>query len=90
MNSKIPEFNIGTESHVTINCIANQTIEINKLFGPLAALNVRVRLEYFGDRSDWVVEREKPIPNADGTWSDVEWVEVTRWDCQLDWPSENS
>lgn len=82
------EINIGTDDHVVINCMANQTIEIDKLFGPLAALGVRIRLEYKNGVSDWVIEREVPIPESDGTWVDVSWVEVARWDCQMGWPEK--
>lgn len=82
----ILELDAGNENHVIVNCKANQIIEIDKLYGPLSALGVRIRLEYTNDKSDWVVEREKPIPDNDGKWCDVEWVETARWDCQLDWP----
>lgn len=76
------EVNIHTGTKLIVNCGVNQTIEIEKLFGPLAAFGVRVTLEYNGDKSYWVVEREK----AKGI--DTEWVEVARWDCQLDWFDE--
>jgi hypothetical protein len=94
MNKRIPdepwnelrfgewEVNIPSDQKVTINIGANQTIEIDKLYGPLAALGVRIRLEYANDKSDWVVEREKISSNG----AESEWIEMTRWDCQMDWP----
>ncbi len=77
------QVNAGSDD-ITVNVSANQTVEIDKLYGPLAALGVRVRLEYRGDISDWVVERERPTDKRDGG-SAMEWVEMARWDCQLDW-----
>lgn len=75
------EVNIGDDPKVVINCCANQVIEIDKLYGPLAATGVRVRLEYNDTCSDWVVEREK----LSGGSAESEWIEMARWDCQLDW-----
>jgi hypothetical protein len=78
------ELNAGGDSLVTVNCSANQTIEIDKSYGPLAALGVRVVLEYKSGKSDWVVSRERPKDPKDGG-SEMEWVEMARWDCQLEW-----
>jgi hypothetical protein len=77
------QINLPAETKAIINCSANQTIEIDKLYGPLSALGVRIRLEYTSNTSDWVVEREKAVGNIETTW-----VEVARWDCQLDWFKE--
>lgn len=80
--SKFGHYEINTMGQkIIVNCGANETIEIDKLYGPLCASGVRIRLEYTAECSDWVVEREK-INNAAAS----EWIEVTRWDCQLDWP----
>lgn len=76
------EVNIPCDQKVTINIGANQTVEIDKLYGPLAAFGVRIKLEYADGKSDWVVEREKA--STEGV--DREWIEMARWDCQLDWP----
>ena len=72
-------------SGARIKCGSNEIIEIDKLYGPLAALGVRIRLQYEGDISDWVIEREVPQEDADGNCLDSVWREVARWDCQLDW-----
>lgn len=69
-----------------VNCGANETIEIDKMFGPLAATGVRVRLEYHDEIADWVIEREKLIINPDGNSGETQWIEMARWYCQMDWP----
>lgn len=85
----ILEVNPGYENkHVVINVGVDQTVEIDKLYGPLCALGVRIRLEYNDKCSDWVVEREKPA-DVNDSGSPMEWVEVARWDCQLDWWKNN-
>lgn len=72
-----------------VNVGTNQTVEIDKLYGPLCALGVRIRLEYKNDVSDWVVERERPKDKKDSA-CEMEWIEMARWDCQLDfWENEN-
>ena len=63
-----------------VNCGANEVIEIDKLYGPLAAHNVRIRLEYKDGVSDWVVESQDLKNNT--------WKERARWDCQDDWPND--
>jgi hypothetical protein len=78
------EINVGSDDLVIVNCSANQTIEIDKLYGPLAALGVRIRLEYKGDISDWVIEREQLGDEG----LDPTWIEMARWDCQLGWPDD--
>lgn len=78
------EVNAG-DGKLTVNCSANQIIEIDKLYGPLAAFGVRIRLEYANDVADWVVEREKLDDSAEGR----QWIEMCRWDCQLDWPEKD-
>lgn len=65
---------------ILVCCGANEIIEIDKLYGPLAAHGVRVRLEYKDDKSDWVIESED-LKNE-------KWIERARWDCQDGWPEE--
>ncbi len=50
---------------------SHQIVEIEKLFGPLIACDVRV----FIDGTDWVVQREVEGENAG-------WEEMARFDCQ--------
>jgi hypothetical protein len=68
------EVNPG-ESLVQVNVGCNQPVVIDKLYGPLAANPVRIRLEYTEVATDWVVECEL---------GDI-WTEMARFDCQLDW-----
>jgi hypothetical protein len=75
------EFHPGYGNEVRVNVGVNQTVEIDKLYGPLAAHGVRVRLEYEGERTDWVVEY-KNLKTG-------EWIEKARWDCQEDWPTDD-
>lgn len=82
------EINLRYDTEAVINCSANQTIEIDKLYGPLAALGVRIRLEYNDKCSDWVVEREILKNDDQGNSLPAVWKEVARWDCQLDWPED--
>lgn len=68
-----------------VNVSANQLVEIDKLYGPLCALGVRVILEYTDEGvTDWVVYREKPVSTIPEN-NKTEWIEVARWDCQQDW-----
>lgn len=84
------EVNLQSDTKVLINCCSNQTIEIDKLYGPLSALGVRILLEYISNSAaDWVVYREKFCYDKDGNPLPTEWIEVARWDCQLDWPEAN-
>lgn len=69
---------------LTVNCSVNEVIEIDKLYGPLSATGVRVRLEFDDKYTDWVVEREKLSGGAE----DSQWIEMARWDCQMDWPKK--
>lgn len=72
------EVNTSCESGILVNCGVNETIEIDKLYGPLAAHGVRVRLEYKDNKADWVVESED-LANE-------KWIERARWYCQDNWP----
>lgn len=73
---------------LVVCCGANETIEIDKLYGPLCATGVRVRLEYEGEKSDWVIERERLNTDEEGNSLDTTWIEMARWDCQMDWPED--
>lgn len=63
------------QERVRINIGTNENVEVDKLYGPLAAHPVRIRLEYNNDVSDWVVERQ--------SFEGDHWIEMARWDCQL-------
>lgn len=81
------EVNVGTQPETTINCGVNQAITVDKMYGPLAAEDVRVRLEYLTPAdgphvSDWVIERYNLTTEK--------WEEKARWDCQESWPPEGS
>jgi hypothetical protein len=67
-----PEIHCGTAPEIVICCSANQVIELHKIYGPLAANGVRIRLEYTNDVADWVVERE----------TGDTWAEAARFPCQ--------
>ena len=66
---------------ITVCVGANQIVEIDKLYGPLCSHDVRIRLEYTNDKSDWVVEIRQPE-------IDAPWIEKARWDCQEGWPDD--
>jgi hypothetical protein len=68
--NSIAEVNLGDAPVVRVNCSANQIIEIDKLYGPLVASGVRIRLQYDDNVIDWVVEREA---------SEGVWEETARW-----------
>lgn len=59
--------------------IGAATVQVDKLYGPLAAETVQIRL----DRStaEWIVERQRVD-------DDETWEEKARWDCQESWPPE--
>lgn len=65
---------------IMVNCAANEIIEIDKLYGPLAAHGVRVRLEYKDDKADWVIESEDLKTEK--------WIERARWFCQEGFPDD--
>lgn len=84
--SRFGHYEVNTMGQkIIVNCSANEVIEIDKLYGPLCAVGVRIRLEYNDKCSDWVVEREKLNDGPE----DSEWIEMARWHCQLDWPSKS-
>ncbi len=70
----------SSDENIRVCLGVNQWVEIDKLYGPLAASFVRIRLEYLGDVTDWVVECQNP--------STGEWEEKARWDCQENWPED--
>lgn len=73
------ELNTGGND-VTVCCGANENIEIVKLYGPLSADDIRVRLDFHGTIADWVVERKEYDDDDD----DVApaWVEMARFPCE--------
>ena len=64
------------EAGVVINIGTDFNVEVDKLYGPLAAETVRVRLEH--KTTEWVVERYRVDTDV--------WEEKARWDCQESWP----
>jgi hypothetical protein len=68
---------------VEICCGANQTIVIDKMYGPLSAYPVRVTLKYDKDfDGDWVVEYQNPTTEK--------WEVKARWSCQENWKDYNA
>lgn len=67
------EVNPSQSSAIRVNIGTDFNVEVDKLYGPLAAHTVRVRLEHA--TAEWVVERQEIEGNA--------WIEMARWDCQL-------
>jgi len=73
---------INVQSDVIIKCSANQVIEIDKMYGPLAAFPVRVTLKYDKDTpGDWVVEYQNPTTEK--------WEVKAQWSCQENWPEND-
>lgn len=66
------EYQPPYDETVTVNIGANQTIIIDKLFGPLIAETVRIRLDY--GPGTWVVERLNLTTEK--------WELKAQWDCQ--------
>lgn len=64
---------------IKINIGANQKVVIDKLYGPLAASDVRVYLDF--QSAEWVVEYMNLTTEK--------WEEKARWDCQENWPNDN-
>lgn len=86
------EFNPGVDETCTVNVGANQEVTIDKMYGPLVGNAVRVRLEYKGEISDWVIESEKieRTERDDGGFDDdIKWVERARWNCQDGLPDDD-
>lgn len=76
------KWSIVISSDVVIECGANQTIEIDKMFGPLAAYPVRITLKYDKDTpGDWIVEYQNPTTEK--------WEIKAQWSCQENWPKDN-
>lgn len=76
------EVHLGEAEKITVNVSANDVVEIDKLYGPLCATNVRVFLEHKDGKCDWVVQRQRIFAGS----AECEWIEMARWDCQMDWP----
>lgn len=75
------ELNPGDAKELVVNVGTANVIVVDKLYGPLAAGPVRVRLEYTNTISDWVVEYRNPTTR--------QWEEKARWDCQENWPEDS-
>lgn len=69
---------LGKKDILNVQVGSHHTVIIEKMFGPMAAFNVKVEMQ----DGEWVVFREKPL---DVNHSEMDWVEMARWDCQLDW-----
>jgi hypothetical protein len=69
-----PEVNMGSAPHVRVNIGSSQTVEIDKMYGPLIFASVRVRAD--ASTCEWVVERE--------TINTGDWYEVVRIPGQVD------
>lgn len=70
---------INIRGDVTINCGANQTITVDKMYGPLCAYPIRITLKYDKNCSgDWVVEYQNPTTE--------QWEIKAQWSCQENWP----
>ncbi len=61
---------------IRVNVGTNQKVTVDKLYGPLAASEVRVWLD--STTAQWVVEYCNPTTE--------EWEEKARWYCQENWP----
>lgn len=72
------EINSIGDSEIVVNISSNQKVEIDKLYGPMAASPIRAYLDHQQDKADWVVEYQCPRTQA--------WTEKARWDCQENWP----
>lgn len=66
------------EVGLCVNIGSNFNVEIDKLYGPLAAETIRVRVE--SASGEWVIERQRVDTDV--------WEEKARWDCQESWPEE--
>lgn len=73
------EVNPWDEEPVRINIGSDYNVEIDKLYGPLAAHLIRVRLD--SAKGEWVVERQEIDTDN--------WIEMARWDCQLGFEDES-
>lgn len=60
---------------IALSCAGNQDIEIEKLFGPLVACDVKVRLDVAAGQ--WIVWRKREPRDGPSTWE-----EMARFDCQ--------
>lgn len=67
-------FNAGAEDEARIDT-AGQAIVISKIYGPLGADDIRVRLDV--GKAEWVIERDG-YKDRQATW-----IEVARFDCQI-------
>jgi len=82
-----------TAKHITINTGTDTLIEIVKMFGPLIANTIRVRLDY--DSVSWIVERKRIVYTVKSITKDKkgltiydnditsEWDEVARIDANV-------
>lgn len=73
------EINPDADLQEVVVNIGSVAVLVDKLYGPLAAELVRVRLD--ADAAEWVVERQRVDNNT--------WEEKLRWYCQESWPAED-
>lgn len=73
------EINAATGNEYVVCTGANVKIEVHKIYGPIAASDCRIFLQY-DDASpgEWVVEYMNPATER--------WEEKARWSCQENWP----
>lgn len=69
-----------TERKVTIEIAADQKIYIQKLYGPLAAEEVRIYLDL--TTRSWIIERCRMDTVYEYEYSERIWEEKARWYCQ--------
>lgn len=66
---------VPMDAEVVIACGGDTNIRIEKLYGPLVACDVRVRVDV--PKAEWVVERLREPIEGDATWE-----EMARFGCQ--------
>lgn len=68
------EIDLPMEVSVTINTASNQSLIIDKVFGPWAVYPIRIILN--PERAGWVVERSYCLKEENGDYSDLIWKEA--------------
>lgn len=77
------EINLHYGYDAQVNICANQKVVIDKLYGPLCAVNVRVFLQYDKEsQGEWVLEYQDVKTRK--------WIEKCRFDCQENWPESEA
>lgn len=72
---------VGKELSIFTGCGTNILIE--KMYGPLVAYPIRVRLDF--DSVCWIIERHKVFVNSDGEPVKNNWTEVARIEANEEW-----